>query len=94
MKNSKRFLSSILAVAMLASMSLSSFAADTPTDPSATDNTDVFTENGATVSVTGKVKAPTMKVSLPASRTSMAIAPLPKNYSTFLLLWVKQMPLL
>lgn len=73
MKNSKRFLSNVLAVAMLASMSLSSFAADTPTDPSATDNTDVFTENGATVSVTGKVKAPTMKVSLPGATVTDGI---------------------
>lgn len=70
MKNSKKFLSSILAVAMLASMSVSSFAVDeTPGDLTVdnTANTDVLSESGSAVTVNGKVKAPIMKVLLPAT---------------------------
>lgn len=67
MKNSKKFLSSILAVAMLASMSVSSFAAETPGEIQVADNAAVFTDAGSEVTINGKVKAPKMKVSLPAS---------------------------
>lgn len=72
MKKTSRLLSSLLAVAMLASMSVSSFAANLPVNTG-----DKTVEDGASgadlsgtgtdVTVNGTVKTPTVKVKLPAT---------------------------
>lgn len=66
MKKTSRLLSSFLAVAMLASMSLSSFAAGPSVGTGEEKDTDLDT-TGTGVTMTGTVKTPTVKVKLPAT---------------------------
>lgn len=79
MLKSKKLLSSLLAISMLASMSLSSFAADAPQDPSSSAVTDdgagSLTDTGHTVTSDGTVKVPAVKVKLPSSKADILLNP-------------------
>lgn len=78
MLKSKKLLSSLLAISMLASMSLSSFAADAPTDPGSTAITDSagsLTDTGHTVTSNGTVKIPAVKVKLPSADANILLNP-------------------
>lgn len=68
MKKTK-LLSSLLAISMLASMSLSSFAAapTPPSDVTGTEITNGLSDTGTTVNTTGTISTPDVKVKLPAS---------------------------
>lgn len=78
MLKSKKLLSSLLAISMLASMSLSSFAADAPQDPSSgavTDTSGSLTDTGHTVTSEGTVKVPAVKVKLPSDKANILLNP-------------------
>lgn len=80
MLKSKKLLSSLLAISMLASMSLSSFAAnEAPQDPNSSAVTDdgagSLTDTGHTVTSDGTVKVPAVKVKLPSSKADILLNP-------------------
>lgn len=66
MKKTK-LLSSLLAISMLASMSLSSFAATIPSDDTAATVDSGLSDTGTTVNTTGTIETPAVKVKLPAT---------------------------
>lgn len=66
MKKTK-LLSSLLAISMLASMSLSSFAATPPSDQTGTEASTDLPTTGTTVNTTGTIETPAVKVKLPAT---------------------------